>query len=177
MSVRPSVCPHGTTRLPLDGFSWNFIFPQFSKICRENSSFIKIWQEQRILYTTSIHIFDNISLNSSWNRKVSRIVAEKIKTHILCPITFFFFFENRAVYEMLKILQSQAGHRWQYGACVLHAGYLRPHTLSICNTYCSSTTKIVTRTHLNVTLYAHCLSCCIRPAAVVWLETVHFHTF
>jgi len=26
MSVRPSVCTHGTTRLPPDGFSWNFIF-------------------------------------------------------------------------------------------------------------------------------------------------------
>ena len=26
LSLRPSVCPHGTTRLPLDGFSWNLIF-------------------------------------------------------------------------------------------------------------------------------------------------------
>ena len=30
---------------PLGGFSWNLIFDYFSKICRENSSFIKIWQE------------------------------------------------------------------------------------------------------------------------------------
>jgi len=30
-----SVCPHGTTRLPLDGFSWNLIFEDFSKICWE----------------------------------------------------------------------------------------------------------------------------------------------
>jgi len=37
-----SVLPHGTTRLPLDGVSWNLIFEDFSKICRENSSFIKI---------------------------------------------------------------------------------------------------------------------------------------
>jgi hypothetical protein len=28
------------TRLPLDGFSCNFIYEYFSKICRENSSFI-----------------------------------------------------------------------------------------------------------------------------------------
>ena len=40
-----SVLLHGTTRLPLDGFSWNLIFEFFSKICRENSSFVKIWQE------------------------------------------------------------------------------------------------------------------------------------
>jgi hypothetical protein len=39
------VRPHGTTRLPLDGFLWNLIFGNFSKMCLENSSFIKIWQE------------------------------------------------------------------------------------------------------------------------------------
>jgi hypothetical protein len=38
-----SVSPFGTTRLPLDRFSWNFIFEYFSKICRENSSFITIF--------------------------------------------------------------------------------------------------------------------------------------
>ena len=41
MSACPSVRPHGTTRLPLDGFSWNLIFAYFfSKICQQNSSFI-----------------------------------------------------------------------------------------------------------------------------------------
>jgi len=29
-----------------------------------------------------------------------------------------------------KISQSGAGHRRQYGACTLHAGYLRLHTLT-----------------------------------------------
>jgi hypothetical protein len=32
MSVRPSVCPHGTRLLP-NGLSWNLIFEYFSKIC------------------------------------------------------------------------------------------------------------------------------------------------
>ena len=45
MSVCMSVRPHGTIHLPLDGFAWNLIFENFSKICRGNSSFIKIWQE------------------------------------------------------------------------------------------------------------------------------------
>ena len=45
MSVRPSVRPHGTTLLPLDGFWWNLIHMDFSKLCRENSSFIKIREE------------------------------------------------------------------------------------------------------------------------------------
>jgi hypothetical protein len=31
MSVHPSVCPHGTTRLPTDRFSLNLIFEYFSK--------------------------------------------------------------------------------------------------------------------------------------------------
>jgi len=32
-------------------------------------------------------------------------------------------------------------------------------TLRICNIYCFSTAKIVTRKRVSVTLYAHCLSC------------------
>jgi len=42
MSVRPSFCLYGATRLPLDGFSRNFILEHFSKNCPVNSSFIKI---------------------------------------------------------------------------------------------------------------------------------------
>ena len=38
----------------------------------------------------------------------------------------FFPFENRAVYEITgKIWYSGADHRWQYGAWILHARYLR----------------------------------------------------
>ena len=40
-----SVLQHGTNRLALDGFWLNLIFELFSKICRENSSFIKILQK------------------------------------------------------------------------------------------------------------------------------------
>ena len=38
----PSVYSHGTTWFPLEGYSRNFIFDDYSKICRENSSFITI---------------------------------------------------------------------------------------------------------------------------------------
>jgi hypothetical protein len=41
-SFHPSVRPHGTTRLPTDGFSWNLIFEDFLEICRKNSSLTKI---------------------------------------------------------------------------------------------------------------------------------------
>jgi len=47
----------------------------------------------------------------------------KIKTHILCSVTFLF--QNLAVYEVMeKILYSRTGHRWQYETCALPAGYL-----------------------------------------------------
>ena len=36
MFVRLSVRPHETTRLPLNGFSWNLVFEYFSKNCRQN---------------------------------------------------------------------------------------------------------------------------------------------
>ena len=49
-SVYPSIRLYGTTRLSLNGFSWNLIPECFSKICRENSSFITIWHEL-VLYT------------------------------------------------------------------------------------------------------------------------------
>jgi hypothetical protein len=42
ISVYLSIRPPRTTRLPLEGFSWNLIFEYFSKICRENSCFIKV---------------------------------------------------------------------------------------------------------------------------------------
>jgi hypothetical protein len=31
LSVSLSVLPHGTTRVPLEGFSWNLMFVDFSK--------------------------------------------------------------------------------------------------------------------------------------------------
>jgi len=39
----PSVRPSVTTRLPMDGFLWHFVFNEFSNIFREYSSFITIW--------------------------------------------------------------------------------------------------------------------------------------
>jgi hypothetical protein len=38
ISVCPSVRPHGTARLPLNGFSWNFIFQYFSKSDKNNGT-------------------------------------------------------------------------------------------------------------------------------------------
>ena len=53
-SVRPSVYlsvlfPRWTITSHLAKFSWNFIFVYFSKICRQTSSVITIWQTQQVL--------------------------------------------------------------------------------------------------------------------------------
>jgi hypothetical protein len=88
----------------------------------------------------------------------SHQVLEKIKTHILCSVTFFFSFENGAVYGIMwKNIVERPGHRLQYGACALNAGYLRLqththiHTHTLCNNRCCCTTTMVPRTRLNVT--------------------------
>jgi len=83
-------------------------------------------------------------------------VVDKKKTNILCLITFF----NSAVYELMWETYFRAGQatdkNMAHAHCMLDTqGY--KHTLRICNTYCSSTTTMVTRTPLNVTLYVHCL--------------------
>ena len=39
-----------------------------------------------------------------------------------------FFVENHAVYEIMCEKYSWTGHRWEYGACALHPGFLRLQT-------------------------------------------------
>ena len=50
ISFNKSVCLHGSTWFQLDGFLWSVILEYFLKFCKENSSLIKIWQEQQVLY-------------------------------------------------------------------------------------------------------------------------------
>jgi len=54
LSVCPSLCPHETTRLRMEALSLNLILENISKFCRENSSFIKIWQEQRVEHVRNV---------------------------------------------------------------------------------------------------------------------------
>jgi hypothetical protein len=88
-------------------------------------------------------------------------VVETINTHFMfnnCFSKILPFMRKSG-----KILYSRRGHRWQYGACTLHAGYLSyKHTLRICNTYCCVIAKIVTRTRLNVTLYVQYSACLVK---------------
>ena len=92
-----SVSPRETTQLPLYRFSWNLLFEYFSKICREKSSLIKIWQQQQVLRgKTNLYFWSFLAhFLSAWDK-----IVDNIKTHILCSVTFFFP-ENRAVYAIM----------------------------------------------------------------------------
>ena len=95
--------------------------------------------------------------------------VEQIKTHIFTLKNFFC--ENRAVYEInWHLWYSRTGHRWQnntaHALCMLdNLDY--KHTLTMCNTYCFSTTTMVTLTRLNNALYAYWRSCILFITASV----------
>ena len=97
MSVRPSVWKNSaTTGWILMKFHIWFFRKSVEKIQvslkSDNNNGYFTWRR--------FHIYDNISLNSSYKEMFETKVVEKIKTHILCPVTFFF--ENRAVYEVIS---------------------------------------------------------------------------
>jgi hypothetical protein len=99
MSICPSVCPHGTTWLPLDRFSWNLIFDYFSKNYRRSSSLIKIGQKLRALCVkTTRHFWSYLAQFFLELETFETRVVEEMKTHILCSVTIV---ENRAFYEIM----------------------------------------------------------------------------
>jgi hypothetical protein len=89
---RPSVRLHGTTRLQPDDFFGNRYLNISLKICRENSMFIKIWQEKRVLYIkTIIHFSSYLAQLFSEGEMFQTKVVKKIKKkHTLCSVNFFF---------------------------------------------------------------------------------------
>jgi hypothetical protein len=80
------------------------------------------------------------------------------KTHFFVQIIYFF--ENRAVYEMMwenivELSRPQVT-TWDMRIALDTEDY--KHTLRIRNTYYFYMATMVKRTRLNVTLYVHCLS-------------------
>jgi hypothetical protein len=90
MSVRPSVCLHGATRLPMDGFSWNLIFQYFfEKSVEKIQVSLKSDKNKRVLYKeANIYCPSHLAHFFSDLEMFQTKVVEKIKTHILCSITF-----------------------------------------------------------------------------------------
>jgi hypothetical protein len=61
-----SAPPHGTTLLPLEGFSWTLIFEYFSEnLSRKFAVSLKSDKNKEYFTWNPIYIFNNISLNSS----------------------------------------------------------------------------------------------------------------
>ena len=107
-------------------------------------------------------------------------VVKKIKTHILCSITFFrksrrlwdnvekyggargatnyvTIWRIRVACWISKVTCSKRTHTPTLPGTCTHS---RAHThTQICNTYCLCTATVVTWTHLCVTLCVHCLPC------------------
>jgi hypothetical protein len=69
------------------------------------------------------------------------------KTHILYSVILFF--ESRAVYDiMCKNIVELDISLWQYGACTLHAGYLRLQTHTQWKSNVTRVSKIASALHL-----------------------------
>jgi hypothetical protein len=89
ISVRPSVrlsaCSLGITRAPLDGFSWDSIFEDFSKISRVNSCLVKTWGEQYVIYAKAYAQLWQYHAELFLERETlqPKKFAQKIKTRIL----------------------------------------------------------------------------------------------
>ena len=119
----PSICPHGTTRLPLDAFLWNLIWVFLESLSRKfkfniNLSRIKctLPKDQYTFLIISRSVL--LRMKNIWDKFV-----EKIKTHILCSINSFRK-SCRLWYNVGKYSRAGQAHRWQYGPCALNAVYL-----------------------------------------------------
>ena len=87
MSPSAHVRPYGTTRLPLNGFSWNLIFELFRKPVLKIQVSLKIWQEWRVSYMkTNIHLPQYLTeFFLEWEIFYKKVIQE-IETHIQCKI-------------------------------------------------------------------------------------------
>ena len=97
--------------------------------------------------------------------KICIFVFNNSLTLSLCPPPYP---KNRVVCEIMwENIVERAGHRWQCGACALHAGCLKLQIKTKRNNYCFSTVTMLARTRLGVTLYTRarvCIAICGLPA-------------
>jgi len=91
-------------------------------------------------------------------RNISYRICKKIKTHILCSITVFFFRKSCCLWDNVENYcrtERATDDNTVLAHCMLDTyGYKK--IFRICYTYCFIATMVV-RTRLNVALYVHCL--------------------
>ena len=138
MSGRLSVLSHGTTRLPLEGFSWNFIWVLFFRKSAQEVQFsLNSIKNNGYLIWRFIFMYNNIWLNFFIMRNILEQFVEKIKIQNIYSITFLWK-SYRLWDNVEKILYSQRVHRIEYDTehalCMPDTESYR-HTLRICNRY------------------------------------------
>ena len=165
--ARPSFLPHGTSRLPLDGFSCNLMLEYFSKI---QVSLKSGKNDRYFTLKTHVHLWLYLAhFFLGWEMFRTKVV-ENIKKHIFM-FNNFFSAENHAVYEIMwkNIVEPGRPHmtRWRMRIACWTAK-TETHTQ---DTSCFSTATVVARTRLSVTLYLHCLSC-----FCIWVGEIYGET-
>jgi hypothetical protein len=155
--VRPSVRPHGTTRLPLDGFSCNLIFECFRKSVEK----IRVsLQPDKNTGTFPEDQYTFLIISCSFLLRMRNVSQKSCRENQNTFCVQYLFSENRAVYQIMWKNIVERGRpqttTWRkHTACWLPKA---TNTLKICNTHCFSTATMVARTRLHVTLYVHCPS-------------------
>jgi hypothetical protein len=90
ISLVISVCPRGTTRLPLNGIPWNLIFWVFFETVQKIRVSLKYYGNNGYFTWRRMYSYDTISqFYSDHGKCVGQKLLEKIKTCILCSTTFF----------------------------------------------------------------------------------------
>jgi hypothetical protein len=130
-SVPLSVCPHGTTRLSLEGFIWNCNLNILQKSAQKTKKSLES-NKNKWYFNLDLSAFMTISRRILLRvRNVSDKSCRENKAHISCSIAF-----SRKSCPLWYNAENYSGYS---------------HTLRICNTYCLSTAIMVTRTRFNVT--------------------------
>jgi hypothetical protein len=174
-----SVCPHETTRLPLDGFCWNLILRLFLKHVekiqvpfksdKNNGYFTRRRFQLLTISRQILHRMRNV---------LDKSCRENQNTHFM--FNNFFFRKSHSLCENVEKCGGNRGTTvWRTRvACwismatctyaLAHATRPAARTLAqacthrpIINTYCFYTATLVSWTRLNVTLCVHCMSCYI----------------
>jgi len=136
-----------------------FEFDNFSKICLQNSNFTKVLKEQRALcMKPTAHLllyFPQFFLE--WEMFQTK-VSEKIKSHILCSITFFFFQKSFLLWDNVEKLCT-AGQATDYNMRMRIACWIPRYTHRICNNYIPlQQWSHEHATMLRYDVYVYCLS-------------------
>jgi hypothetical protein len=145
-SVHLSVRPHGITRLPLDGFSWNLLFEYFSKNCQAISGLIKMRQE--ITGTLHQHLCAFTIVSRSVLLRMRNFSDKSCRESQNMHFMFnnFFFRKSCRLWDNVEKYGTIAQTTWEYNTA--HA--ICRHTPILYNTYCFCTATMVTRTRLDV---------------------------